>query len=173
MKPYFIIIIFILNSIHVFSQEKNVFDVARKGTVAEMESLYKENPEIINSVDERKSSPLILACYRANEPVALYLIEKVKNINYNSGMGTALMAGVMSGNITIIENLIDAKADLNQVDSSGKTALIYASFFNKNDIVKVLVKAGAYKEIKDNDGKTALDFANFNNNTDLIILLDQ
>ena len=73
----------------------------------------------------------------------------------------------------IVEKLIAVKADLNQFDSQGKTALIYAVFFNKNDIAKLLILAGANKNQKDSDGKTALDFANFNKNTELIILLDQ
>lgn len=57
-------------------------------------------------------------------------------------MGSALMAAVMSGKIEIVTSLIAAKADLNQADSQGKTALIYAVFFNKNDIAKALLDAG-------------------------------
>lgn len=170
---FLISIVFIFNSFILFSQEKNVFDIARKGTLIEIETIYKKNPSIVNTVDERKSSPLILACYRANVPVALFLADKVADLNYNSGMGSALMAAVMSGNIEIVEKLIAVKADLNQFDSQGKTALIYAVFFNKNDIAKLLIHAGAAKNQKDSDGKTALDFANFNKNTELIILLDQ
>lgn len=173
MKSLLTSLLFILISTFVFSQEKNIFDIARKGTLLEIETIYKENPTLINTIDDRKSSPLILACYRANVPVALFLADKVADINYNSGMGTALMASVMSGNAQIVEKLITVKADLNQFDSQGKTALIYAVFFNKNDIVKLLIQAGANKNQKDSDGKTALDFANFNKNTELIILLDQ
>ena len=155
------------------AQEKNVFDVARKGTLVEMKAIYDKNPELVNTVDDRKSSPLILACYKNNEEVALFLADKVKDINYNSGMGTALMATIMSGNNKILEKLISQKANLNLSDSQGKTALIYATFFNKNEIVKTLIKAGADITSKDNDGKKALDFATFNKNTELIILLNK
>jgi hypothetical protein len=167
-----LILPFLLFTFSAIAQDKNVFDIARKGSLQEIETLYKKNPELIDSVDERKSSPLILACYRGNEDVALFLADKVKDVNYNSGMGTALMAAVMSGNAKISEKLIVVKADLNQVDTSGKTALIYATFFNKTDIVKLLIQAGAKKNAKDNDNRTALDYANFNKNTELIILLD-
>ena len=173
MKTFFISILFTLSSFLVFSQEKNVFDIARKGSLTEIKNLYEKNPELINTVDDRKSSPLILACYRGNVDVALFLADKVKDLNYNTGMGSALMAAVMSGNIQIVEKLIAVKADLNQFDSQGKTALIYAVFFNKNDIAKLLIAVGADKNLKDSDGKTALDFANFNKNTELIILLDK
>lgn len=172
MKLRILIVPFLLFTFLATAQDKNVFDVARKGTLQEIEALYKKNAEAINTIDERKSSPLILACYRGNEDVALFLADKVKDVNYNSGMGTALMAAVMSGNVKISEKLIAVKADLNQADTSGKTALIYATFFNKSDIVKLLIQAGANKSAKDNDNRTALDYANFNKNTELIILLD-
>jgi ankyrin repeat protein len=164
---------FLLLAFLAHAQVKSVFDVARKGNLQEIEAIYKTNPYLIDIADDRKSSPLILACYRGNTDVALFIAEKTKNINYNSGMGTALMAAVMSGNTTIIEKLIAVKADLNQTDTSGKTALIYAIFFNKTDIAKLLLQAGADKTLKDNDARTALDYANFNKNTELIILLDK
>jgi ankyrin repeat protein len=173
MNKILINITFLLLPFLGISQEKNIFDIARKGTLHEIENAYKKNPELINSVDERKSSPLILASYRGNTEVALFLADKVKDVNYNSGMGTALMAAVMADNIAIIEKLIAVKADLNKTDASGKTALIHATFFSKTPIVKMLLKAGADKTIKDADGRIAIDYANFNKNTELVILLDQ
>jgi uncharacterized protein len=172
MKTRILLIFILCLPLFGIAQEKNIFDIARKGTIDEIKAFYQKNPDLINTVDTKKSSPLILACYRGNEAVALYLADKVKDLNYNPGIGTALMAGVMSGNIKIIEKLLSLKADPNQADAQGKTALIYASFFDKNDIVKLLIKAGVNKKMKDADGKTALDYANFNKNTELIILLD-
>ena len=155
------------------AQDKNVFDVARKGTLSEIEGIYKQNPDLLNAINDNKATPLILACYRNNEAVALYLSDKVTNINYNSGMGTALMAAIMSGNKVIIEKLISNKVDLDQQDIQGKTALIYAAFNNNFEIAQLLVKAGANSKITDNEKRTALDYAKFNKNTQLIILLDK
>lgn len=164
---------FLLVTFFASAQTKNVFDIARKGTLSEINEIYKNKPELINSVDGNKSSPLILACYKGNEEVAFFLIDKVDDINYNSGMGSALMASIMSGNEKIVKKLIEKKADLNQKDTQGKTALIYAAFFNKNIIAKLLIEAGADLKIKDNDARIALDYANFNKNTELIIALDK
>src|SRR6478752_1863201 len=172
MKNQILLIIALFLAFCANAQQKTVFDIARSGTLEEIQTIYKTQPELINSINERKSSPLILACYRGNEPVALFLADKVKDINYNSGMGTALMATVMSGNMNILKKLIANKADLNQADVQGKTALIYATFFNKNEIAKELITTGANKKQKDQDGRTALDYANFNKNTELVILLD-
>ncbi|MBS7786340.1 ankyrin repeat domain-containing protein [Flavobacterium sp. CYK-55] len=164
----FLFITFIGNA-----QDLNVFDIARKGTLEQIEAAYKKNPQSINAVDERNSTPLILACYRGNTTVANYLAEKVNNVNYNTGRGTALMAAVMAGDLSIVNKLISVKADLNQKGEGNKTALIYAVFFNKEEIAEALIKAGADKNIQDEDGRKALDYANFNKNTKLIILLDQ
>ncbi|MBL0012770.1 MAG: ankyrin repeat domain-containing protein [Flavobacterium sp.] len=173
MKLRILYISFLLLSLFANGQEKNIFDIARKGTLQELQNAYKKNPDVINSVDEKKSSPLILASYRGNVEVALFLAEKVKDVNYNSGMGTALMAAVMSGSNAIVEKLIQVKANLNLSDQGGKTALIYATFFNKNDLAKMLLQANAATDIKDIDGRTALDYATFNKNTELTILLQK
>lgn len=173
MKLRILYISFLLLSLFANGQEKNIFDIARKGTLQELQNAYKKNPDVINTVDEKKSSPLILACYRGNTEVAQFLAEKVKDVNYNSGMGTALMAAVMSGSNAIVEKLIQVKANLNLSDQGGKTALIYATFFNKNDLAKMLLQANAATDIKDIDGRTALDYATFNKNTELTILLQK
>jgi ankyrin repeat protein len=173
MKNYFKIVLLLLLCTSLKAQDKNVFDVARKGSLTEIQNIYKQNPELVNTINDNKATPLILACYRNNEAVALYLSDKVSNINYNSGMGTALMAAIMSGNKVIIEKLISNKADLDQQDIQGKTALIYAAFNNNFEIAQLLVKAGANSKITDNEKRTALDYAKFNKNTQLIILLDK
>jgi ankyrin repeat protein len=171
MKQFWLLL-FIFFSALLQAQDKTVFDVARKGTLLEIQDIYKQNPEQINFVNDNKATPLILACYRNNEAVALYLLDKVSNINYNSGMGTALMAAIMSANKVIIEKLINKKADLDQKDTQGKTALIYAAFNNNTEIVQMLLNAGANSKLADTENRTALDYAKFNKNTPLIILLD-
>jgi len=173
MKQIILFIYFILFSAVSQAQDKNVFDIARKGTLSDIQEIFNQTPDLINSINDNKATPLIMACYRNNEAVALYLSDKVSNINYNSGMGTALMASIMSGNKVIIEKLISKKADLDQTDTQGKTALIYASFNNNTEIVQMLIKAGANKKLADKENRTALDYAKFNKNTQLIILLDQ
>ena len=167
----FFCLIFGLSWTSILAQERTVFDVARSGSLQEIEALYQKNPAILESIDDRGSTPLLLACYRNNEAVAQYLLNNTKNINHNSGMGTALMAAVMANNSNIVAQFIAKNADLDQVDKGGKTALIYATFFNRNPIVKLLVEAGANRNIKDVDSRTALDYATFSKNTESIIYL--
>jgi ankyrin repeat protein len=149
------------------------FDIARKGSVSDMEKLYLQNNAVANAVDSSGNSVLILACYRGNTPVAKYLAEKTTDINYKSKQGTALMAAVMNGDASLVDFLLQKGAKPDSTEESGKTALIYAVFFGKTSCAKALLAAGAAKNIKDNDGKTALDYARNSQNTELIILLDK
>ena len=90
------------------AQNKNVFDIARSGTLAEIQDLNKSNPDLINSLNESKTSPLILACYRGNIEVAKFLIENVKDINYtikDKKEKTAFEYAVFSQNEQIINLL--------------------------------------------------------------------
>lgn len=171
MKNIYFLLLFI--STCISAQSSDIFDLARKGSLQDITAAYNKNPEIVNSINKNGSSMLILACYRNNQEVALFLADKVKDINYNSGQGTALMAAVMAGNLKVTERLIALKADFDQKDKNGKTALIYATFFNKNEIARKLIESGAAIYVTDNDGKKALDYAVFNKNTELIILLDK
>ena len=67
--------------------------------------------------------------------------------------------------------LIMNKADVNQVNFNGASALIFAVTFGQNEIAKKLIEAGADLNIKDHNGKTALDHAILQENKEMIELL--
>jgi hypothetical protein len=171
MKKVLLLAISLLSFTVAQAQDKSVFDVARKGTVTEMLAIYKQNPKLINSVDENKSTPLILACYRVNLEVAKFLIKNVKDINYGSDMGTALMASTYKNQTELVKLLLESKASPNIADANGTTALLLAVQFKNIELVKLLLKFNADKTIKDNKGKTAFEYAVFSENEQLINLL--
>ncbi|MBW7675858.1 ankyrin repeat domain-containing protein [Chryseobacterium chendengshani] len=169
MKNILLIVSFLSFSFfHSQEQVKSVFDVARSGTVAELKDLMKNNPDIINQTNEQKYSPLILACYRGNTEVADFLIDHVKDINYNSPMGTVLMAVIFKGDLKLAQKLLDHKSDINKADSLGTTPLIFAVKLGNIEMVKLLVKNKANKNLKDNEGKTAFEYAVFSKNNELV-----
>ncbi|WP_395049180.1 ankyrin repeat domain-containing protein [Flavobacterium sp.] len=166
---YFQIIFFLFLFQLGFSQQ-NIFDIARKGTVEELKTAMKQNPDVINSVNEEGYSPLILSSYRGNIEVAKFLINNVKDINGSSPMGTPLMAAVVKGNKEIVVALLENNANPNLTDANGTTALIYAVQFNNKDIVKLLLNFKADKSKIDNNGKTAFEYAVFSGNEEIINL---
>jgi ankyrin repeat protein len=167
---YFLILSFLFLFQLGFSQQ-NIFDIARKGTVEEMKAAMKQNPDIINSVNDEGYSPLILSSYRGNIEVAKFLIKNVKDINGSSSMGTPLMAAVVKGNKEIVQALLDNKADPNITDQNGTTALIYATIFKHYEIVEMLIKASATIDLKDIRGNSAADYARISKDEKLTQLL--
>jgi len=170
MNKLFVLFVILFLKYPVFSQQ-DIFEVARKGTVEELNQLLKDNPELLHAVNESGYNLITLATYRNNNAVAALLIEKGADINGKSNYGTPLMAAVVKGNSEIAKRLIEAGADLNVADASGNTALIYAVNFKKYEIATMLVKASAKLDLKDIRGNSALDYAKILNDQKLLEIL--
>lgn len=174
MVKFYVYIIFLFTSFGVNAQlkdSKNIFDIARTGTVAEVTALFKQNPKILNEINDAGYSPLILACYRGNTEVAAFLIHNGADINYNNSMGTPLLAAVVKNNVSIVQQLLNKNADIEAKDNNGTTALIYAAMFKNHEISKMLVQAKANYQTKDNRGNSALDYAILADDDTLIQIL--
>ena len=137
-----------------------------------MDALYSSNPELVDNLNKRGSSPLTLAAYYNNIEVANYLIDKVDNINGNSDDGTPLMAAVVKGHLEIAKSLVKAGADPNLTDANGATALHYAVMFNNQELATLLIEAGASALMKNNIGQSPLDFAKMHNDKTLNTILN-
>lgn len=154
------------------AQQMDVFDTARRGTVEEMKALIKTNKDTINAISPMGFSPLILACYRGNIPVAEYLATKVQDVNYNSTSGTALTATAVKGDYALSKLLLENKANPNIADPMGITPLIYAVQFENKPLVELLLKYKANTKHANKDGKTILDYALFTKNQEIIKLIE-
>jgi ankyrin repeat protein len=148
-----------------------VYDVARTGCAADMLSIIKEYPEVINYNNSNGFSPLTLACYNGNIDVVSVLVKHVKNINVPSDSGTPLMAATFKGNVEISKLLLDNKADVNATDISDNTALHYAIRFTNEAIIKLLVSYNADINLKDKRGFSALDYAIQDKNENILKIL--
>jgi ankyrin repeat protein len=167
----YLLIIVLLFSSQIFSQKVSCFDIARKGTVVQIEEFYNSNQKIIDSVDSHSSSMLILACYRGNTEVAKFLISKNANLDYRSTDGTALMAAVVKGNLEMVTLLLEKKANPNLTDANGVTALMYAVQLQKPELISILLKYKADKTILNKEGITAFEYATKTKNDQIINLL--
>lgn len=166
-----LILFFLMFFSHVFSQEKSVFDVARSGSLEEIEILYQKNPNSIDAIDSMSFSPLILACYRGNIPVAKFIINHVKDVNYLSNEGTALAGICINYNRELAELLLQKNANPNIADSNGTTPLIWAVKKGNEELIKLLLQYNANKSHKDELGFTAFEYAIKSKKTNIITLL--
>ncbi|MBD3582346.1 ankyrin repeat domain-containing protein [Flavobacterium selenitireducens] len=171
MKKCILLVAFICVGGFVRAQSESVFDVARTGSVEDARKMVASDPKLVNAVNAEGYSPLILACYRSNNEVAKYLLEKGADIDALSGMGTALMAAVVKGNQEMVRYLLEKKANPNLADQNGTTALLYAVMFKKHEIASLLVNAGANTGHKDNHGQSAIDYAVVANDDKFIEIL--
>ncbi|WP_300567575.1 ankyrin repeat domain-containing protein [Flavobacterium sp.] len=170
MKKTILLLLFLISSATTFSQN-DVYTISRSGTVEELKAVMKNDPDIINMPNADGNSPLILACYKGNVEVAKFLIQNVKDINFTTPMGTALMAATVKKNTEIVKLLLDNKANPNVTDANGSTALIYAAIFKSYEIAELLVKYKGDDMHKDNRGNSAFDYAILANDDKLIQIL--
>lgn len=173
VKKYLSLLFFLVFEIGFCQDPLNVFDVARTGTIEQAETLLKQDAKIFNTVNKEGYSPLVLACYKANNKVAKYLIENGSDINASSSMGTPLMAAIVKANNDIAKLLVNKKADVNLTDAKGTTALMYAIQFKNQELVRLLLDHGADKLKRDKEGKTAFEYAVFSGDETIINLLKQ
>lgn len=66
---------------------------------------------------------------------------------------------ILAGEIDKAKEFFTNKADINEVDSNGNTALHIAAKMNEPDLITFLVVKGADTELKNNDGDTPLHVA--------------
>ncbi len=169
-----LIFCFLITSLGVLrSQELPIFDIARNGTLEELKSAIKENPNSINTENDTGYTPLALACYYGNNEVAKYLIDRVQNIDATSNYGTPLMAATIKNNKELVTLLLKKDVNVNISDPNGTTALHYAVIFNFEEIAVLLIKAQADTTLKDNRGNSALDYAKLSGRQKIIQLLKQ
>ena len=162
--------LFVLLYFNSFGQ-KPIFEIARSGSLQEVKEIYEKYPDSINSINDAGYTPLIIACYSQNNEVATFIANHSKNINQNSGYGTALMASVVKGNKEMVQKLCMLGADPNIADSNKTTALHYAVMFQNEPIVKLLIQNKADQSLEDHNGFSPSEYALKTKNTNLINLL--
>lgn len=164
---YFQIIIILFFFQSGFSQH-NIYDIARKGTVSELKIAVLSNQKVIDSIDTRGFTPLILACYRGNVSVAIEIIKHTQLLDYASPNGTALAASIMSEKIELVNELLKNKANPNITDLNGVSPLMLAIQFQKKEFIDLLLKYGASKTVTDKSGKSVFEYAVFSKNEQII-----
>jgi len=89
--------------------------------------------------------------------------------------GQSIHEAVVTGNLEVIKQHVDAKTDLNQKDPSpeGKkaSALHLAAIFGQLEIAEALIKAGADPNQRDKDGSTTVHAAAFFGHDKILLAL--
>ena len=170
-KPY-ILLFFILLSI--MEQIEDFFREIRNGNIEAVQEILKTAPELVNSKDERGSTPLILASYYNHLQIANLLLDQGAAIDAKDASGNSALMGVcFKGFAEVAKELIEKGANINERNAMGATSLIYAATFNRLEIAKFLLANGADASVKDGRGNKALDHAKMKGAPELIDLLSE
>ncbi|UJR10545.1 hypothetical protein I4U23_014745 [Adineta vaga] len=133
----------------------------------------------VNARDKLGWTPLMKACYFCSPDIILTLIEAGAEINAQTEQGrTALHELCRSptlNNETLLAEiaciLIEADANINQIDKDHFTPLIYAAYHNHPSIVLVLLESQSFINHTDQQGWTALHWAIDRDHADIVQLL--
>lgn len=147
-----IVIIFFLTEIAFsWSENDEIFLAACSGNLGRVESLLRENPDLINKKDQYDYTLLHFACSEdrnhENKDTAEFLILEGADVNAKSKSGnTPLHVAAETGLNEIVGLLLDHSADVNARNNSGETPLDVAlkeKYNNTEGVVKILLSHGA------------------------------
>ena len=115
----------------------------------------------VNALNKDGASPLLLACSVAQtDSVKLLLKAKADpNIAYTDGdscLHTAIAADCRK---ETLQELIKSGADVNYLNTRGRTALLLSCWYRQTDSIMVLLEAGADPAIDDDEGFSCIHAA--------------
>jgi len=139
----------------------DVKDVAGVKSI-EVSSPFDDNSSIHSIVRDGKLDELKELIKKKPE----YINSKTKKFGI-----TPLHVAATIGNDSMIQVLLDNKADINLKDKSGSTALHDAARKGHESVVKILIKHGTNIDEKRNRGKTPLHVAVENNHENIVKLI--
>jgi len=122
--------------------------------------------DIDETIDQSKQTALMSASREGYPDIVIFLLKNNANANAvrtrdDSPLILVSQNSIMDKDVqlTIVESLISAGADINHIGEYGKTPLILATESNSPKIVSKLLLSGADISIRDKNGSTALDIA--------------
>ena len=121
----------------------------------------------LNVRGKRRTSALMYACRHRCAEIVDLLVSAGANLNLKDGANgwsalceACMRMGGHDVDGEIVQRLIDAGADLNQVDKGGRTVLMNVCYYPNEEAVRRLIGGGADMDIVDDEyGATALHLA--------------
>lgn len=155
-----------INSIKLFNQEINIFQMSAKGNLFIVKLLSKTGTDL-NAQNSSSLTPLMYASLNGKINVVEELIRSNVEINAKTRSGrTALMFASRNGYKDIANILIKNGANVNITDSYDFSAIVFASSYGHSDIFELLLNSGSSLENK--TGIKSLVYSALNGHTDIV-----
>ena len=130
--------------------------------------LLLQNGASIDDYDNKKETALTHAVTERKSETALWLLSKGAECNTANSWGrTPLIQACRLGEMSVVRDLVEYRADVNATDICGRNALHYAlcyaphlgTAYNRHDLLDHLFLAGADRSAKDACGWGVLEYA--------------
>ncbi|XP_055625498.1 ankyrin repeat and MYND domain-containing protein 2 [Toxorhynchites rutilus septentrionalis] len=132
------------------AEQKEIFDRISKNEVSELKLALAQFKQNVDFVDENGMTPLQHAAYKGNKDAVQMLLDQGADVNsgkheYNY---TALHFGALSKSVDVCLKLLMAGANINAVNSVGRTAAQMAAFVGNHQVVATINNFVPLKEIE-------------------------
>ena len=145
--------------------------IAAREKSEKVAQLLLDNPKTnVDALDRADENALMFAAINKDMPLVKSLIDKDAEVNKKGW--TPLHYAATSGDVEIINVLLEESAYVDAESPNGTTPLMMAARGGSVDAVNALLTGGADPTLKNQLGLSAADFARQNNNTDLAAALD-
>ena len=116
-----------------------IFDVAKDGSLQEVEKMLAANKNLVNSRTELGSTPLHMAATHPNPEIAKLLVARGANVNAkDNNSATPLHLAAYTGKKELVEFFLSKGADAYAVDFKGETPRDYAYHALSHEIKDIL-----------------------------------
>jgi len=113
--------------------------------------LLNRDESMVNQVNDKKESPLIVATKMGDNNITKYIITRGANLDYQDELGnTALHYALESGNKYIIDALAYYKANIHIKNREGKSPIEIAKVSENDEIVGLLTNPVPLYKLNDN-----------------------
>ncbi len=165
-----LIILFL--SATVGATTEDIHLAAETGNLDSIKVLLRNDPLLMEAVDDGGYTPLHEAAYAGHADVVRYLLGLGADADAASNSGsTPLHGAAYYGHLAAVESLIEGGANVNISNSGGYTPLLSAMAGGHTAIVLRLLRAGADSDVTTSEGQTLLMRAATSGSVELTELL--
>jgi len=135
---------------------KTIWQAAAQGNLASVKN-FVQSGVALDSVDNEKRTPLIIATQHKHLEVMNYFLQKKADVNMQDKEGmTALMYAAKEGLDDMVMTMVAHGGNINAMNKEHESALMEAADEGYPNIVQELLGNAANADINDNDKETAL-----------------
>ncbi len=150
----------------------DIHEAASKGEIDKVKSILAENPELVNTQDDRSYTALHIAAYLGHKEVVEVLMANGGNISLEDKDGRSpLHCAVCHEHKSVTKVLIANKADVNAKDKNSHTALHFVASGGQYEIIELLIAKGAEVNAGNKEGQTPLHLATYNGHEKVVKFL--